>query len=240
MADRSATADRERDALGHRAASSAGGLPGGACARTSWRPMRRHCTGPTNCSTIHGLRVFSPTSVAISIGTGLLFGLAPALRLSRLDVNTALKDGGRGGTGGRRGKQLSGAACDRRNGACRRAACGSGRDDPQLPECLSRRTVGAKTENILTMFLALPEAKYPRAEAQIAFFDRLNTRLQALPGVESAAIAWRPADERCMSAAVRAGRRAFGRRKQRRPTLSALVVGPAYFSDTGCGRARRS
>ena len=36
--------------------------------------------------------------IAISIGTGILFGLAPALRLSKLDVNSALKDGGRGAT----------------------------------------------------------------------------------------------------------------------------------------------
>src|SRR5438552_16410462 len=33
---------------------------------------------------------------AVSIGTGLLFGLAPALRLSMLDVNTTLREGGRG------------------------------------------------------------------------------------------------------------------------------------------------
>ena len=46
--------------------------------------------------------------VAISIGTGILFGLAPALRLSKLDVNTTLKDGGRGATSGGRGNRLSG------------------------------------------------------------------------------------------------------------------------------------
>jgi ABC-type antimicrobial peptide transport system permease subunit len=43
--------------------------------------------------------------IAISIGTGILFGLAPAFRLSRLDVNAALKDGDRGSTGG--GSHLS-------------------------------------------------------------------------------------------------------------------------------------
>src|SRR5262249_31606479 len=37
--------------------------------------------------------------VAVSVGTGLLFGLAPALRLSKLDVNAALKDGGRSAAG---------------------------------------------------------------------------------------------------------------------------------------------
>ena len=45
--------------------------------------------------------------IAISIGTGLLFGLAPALRLSKLDVNSSLKDGGRSATGSGHGKHLS-------------------------------------------------------------------------------------------------------------------------------------
>jgi hypothetical protein len=51
--------------------------------------------------------------VAISVGTGLLFGLAPASRLSRLDVNAALKDGSRGATGRRTGIASIGAAGDR-------------------------------------------------------------------------------------------------------------------------------
>ncbi|MES1260243.1 MAG: ABC transporter permease, partial [Acidobacteriota bacterium] len=45
--------------------------------------------------------------IAISIGTALLFGLAPALRLSKIDVNAGLKEGGRGAAGGGRGKHLS-------------------------------------------------------------------------------------------------------------------------------------
>jgi predicted permease len=45
--------------------------------------------------------------VAISIATGLLFGIAPALRLSKLDINIALKDGGRGTTSGSSRKGLS-------------------------------------------------------------------------------------------------------------------------------------
>jgi predicted permease len=44
---------------------------------------------------------------AVSIGSGILFGLVPALRLSKLDVNSSLKDGSRGSSGGKRGKYLS-------------------------------------------------------------------------------------------------------------------------------------
>lgn len=45
--------------------------------------------------------------VLISVGTGLLFGLAPASRLSKADINATLKDGSCGATGGRRSKRLS-------------------------------------------------------------------------------------------------------------------------------------
>lgn len=38
---------------------------------------------------------------AISIGAGILFGLAPALQLARVDVNSSMKDGGRGAEGPR-------------------------------------------------------------------------------------------------------------------------------------------
>jgi hypothetical protein len=45
--------------------------------------------------------------VAISIFAALLFGMAPAVRLSKLDMNNTLKDGRRGATGGMGGKRLS-------------------------------------------------------------------------------------------------------------------------------------
>src|SRR5206468_384230 len=45
---------------------------------------------------------------AICVGSGILFGLAPALHISKLDVNHNLKEGGRSGTGGSRMKYLSG------------------------------------------------------------------------------------------------------------------------------------
>ena len=110
------------------AASSAGGLPDGVCARTSsrWPEVSWLILDYTMDYRVLGYLI------AISIGTGLLFGLAPAIRLSKLDVNAALKDGGRGATGGGRGTASVRPPGGRRNGARHRAACGSGSDDPQL------------------------------------------------------------------------------------------------------------
>ncbi len=53
---------------------------------------------------------------AISIATGILFGLVPALRLAKLDVNSGLKDGGRGTGASLRGRSLSGALVVTGNG----------------------------------------------------------------------------------------------------------------------------
>ena len=169
--------------------------------------------------------------IAISIGTGLLFGLTPALRLSKLDVNTALKEGGRGSTGGRRGKQLSASLLIGEMALAVVLLAGAG---VMMRSFLNVYTadVGANTENVLTMFLALPEGKYSRAESQIAFFERLTTRVQALPGVESAAIAWRPPTSGSLSLPYElAGAPPVD--EGRRPTLSALVVSPASFNTLG-------
>jgi predicted permease len=168
--------------------------------------------------------------IAISIGTGLLFGLAPALRLSKLDVNSGLKNGGRGGTGGARGKHLSAFLVIGEMALAVVLLAGAG---VMIRSFLNVYTadVGAKTANILTMFLSLRDAKYSRAESQISFFERLATRLEALPGVESVAIAWRPPT----SGALRLPYELAGAPvdEQRRPTLSALVVSPAYFRTLG-------
>jgi putative ABC transport system permease protein len=92
--------------------------------------------------------------------------------------------------------------------------------------------VGVKTANTLTMLLALPEARYPGAGTKIAFFDRLKTRLEAIPGVESIAIADRlPAGSSLKFPYELAGASPVD--EQRRPTLSAVIVGPDYFRTLG-------
>ncbi len=173
--------------------------------------------------------------IAISIATGLLFGLAPAIRLSKLDINTTLKDGGCGSIsasgGGGRGKHLASLLVIGEMALAVVLLAGAG---VMIRSFLKVHTadVGVKTENLLMAEISLPAADYARAEAQISFFERAKARLAAIPGVESVAIA--------STLPVRGSRHipyqldgAPPLDQARRPKLSALIVGPGYFRTVG-------
>ncbi len=123
----------------------------------------------------------------ITIGTGLLFGLAPALRLSKLDVNNALKDGGRGSSGGGRGKYLSGLLVVVEMALAVVLLAGAGLMIRSFMNAY-RSDLGIRNDNILTMWIQLPNANYLKPEQQLAFFDRLKTRIDGLPGVEASTV----------------------------------------------------
>jgi putative ABC transport system permease protein len=125
---------------------------------------------------------------AISLGTGVLFGLAPALRLSRLDVNTSLKDGSRGSTGTGRGKYLSGILVVAEMALAVVLLAGAGLMTRSFLNIYQTKT-GVNEKNVLVMRLLLPEAKYSHPEDQLSFHQRLKARLEALPGVDVACIA---------------------------------------------------
>jgi putative ABC transport system permease protein len=163
--------------------------------------------------------------IAISIGTGLLFGLAPALRLSKLDVNASLKDGGRGATGGGHGKHLSALLVTGEMALAVVLLAGAG---VMIRSYLKIHTadIGADTANVLGGSVSLPSEKYPRPEDKISFFDRLLPRLEAMPGVESVATAdGYPASGSAKFSYQLAGDAPGERRRK----LSTLKISPAYF-----------
>jgi putative ABC transport system permease protein len=125
--------------------------------------------------------------VGISAGTGMLFGLVPANRLSRLDLNTTLKDGGRSATG-HRGRRLSMLLVAAETALAIVLLAGAG---VMIRSFLNvyAADLGVKPDRVLTASVRLPSTRYRNAERQTAFLERLTTRLAALPGVESAALA---------------------------------------------------
>ena len=125
---------------------------------------------------------------AISIGTGILFGLAPALRLAKTDVNAALKDGGSGVSGSKFGLRLSNLLVTFQMALCVVLLAGAGLMIRSAVKLYSA-PVGVNITKVLTMRVHLPEKKYATPESWKAFHENLQKRLSALPGVESASVA---------------------------------------------------
>ena len=169
--------------------------------------------------------------IAISAGTGLLFGLAPAIRLSKLDVNAALKDGGRGSTGGARGSRLSALLVVAEMALAVILLAGASVMIRSYVNTYSA-DVGVQSKKILDGIPNLLAVRYPDATARFSFYDRLKTRLQAIPGVESVALA----SSIPLFGASRLSYELEGASpadEQSRPALSAVTVGPGYFRTMG-------
>ena len=167
--------------------------------------------------------------VAVSIGTGVLFGLAPARRMSSLDVNAALKDGGRS-SAGRGGARLSRLLVVSEMALALVLLAGAG---VMIRSFLKIYTadIGFDRDGIVTALINLPAAAYPDPDAQVAFFDRLATQVGAIPGVESAAMGSLPTGGSQRIPYELAGAPPVDARSL--PTVSALTIGPRYFKTLG-------
>jgi putative ABC transport system permease protein len=123
-------------------------------------------------------------SVVLSLLTGLVFGLAPALQSSRLDLNEALKEGGRQTSAGT-GHRLRSAMVVTEIALAVVLLVGAGLMMKSLLRLL-QTNIGFKTENLLTMTVIVPPSKYTQPNQQISFNDQLRQRVQSLPGVVGA------------------------------------------------------
>ncbi len=114
------------------------------------------------------------------------FGLLPALLAARTDVNEALKQGTRGSTSGAH-HRVRHALIVIEVALALVLLSGAGFFIRGLDRFLTRDH-GWQTAGLLTANLSLPAAKYPDDAAIIAFSDRLEARLAALPGVEAVSL----------------------------------------------------
>ena len=168
--------------------------------------------------------------VAISAGTGLLFGLAPALRLSRLDVNAALKNGGRSAGGGLRGRSVSGLLVMAEMALAVVLLMGAGVMIRGVMN-IARTPTGVNPSNVLTMSVDLPSAKYPLPGGPIEFQQRLKGRLESVPGVESVAFSSSLPGNGWMMFAPSIAYELEGAPidARKRLRIDSLVIGPDYF-----------
>ncbi len=120
----------------------------------------------------------------LSIATGIVFGLAPALQSSKMDVQSVLKESGAGGASARRNKVRSLLVVVEVASAMV-LLVGAGLLIKSFIR-LQETETGFKAENLLTMGVALPQAKYSTPQAVPAFYRQTLERIAALPGVEAA------------------------------------------------------
>ena len=124
-------------------------------------------------------------TLAVSILTGVAFGLAPAVETSRLNLSESLKEASRGNVGGGRAGRVRGALVMAEVGLALVLLVGAGLMVRSFMR-LQSVSPGFDAGNLLTMRVMLPQTKYPEDAGKIEFFRRATERIRALPGVTSA------------------------------------------------------
>ncbi len=129
-------------------------------------------------------RVFCYAGV-LSLVTGILFGLAPALQSSKLDLQAAIKNGGRSSAGADRNR-IRRLLVVSEIALAMVLLAGAGLMIKSTLRLLEVK-LGFNPENLMTMQLELPRAKYSEDDQARAFNQQLLERLEALPGIAGVA-----------------------------------------------------
>jgi putative ABC transport system permease protein len=127
-------------------------------------------------------------TAAVSLLTGLFFGLAPALQASKAGLNETLKEGGRGSTEGAGRRRLRGALVVAEMALSLMLLVGAGL---LVRSFMSLRRVdpGVNPAHVVTMQVPLPRTKYGKDEQRLGLYEQLLARVEGVPGVETAALA---------------------------------------------------
>ncbi|HEX3230490.1 MAG TPA: ADOP family duplicated permease, partial [Pyrinomonadaceae bacterium] len=126
-------------------------------------------------------------TLLLAVLTGLLFGLAPALGAAKIDLNDALKSGGRSASTGGTRRRLRSALVVLEVALALVLLVGSGL---LLKSFANLRNVelGFNPDSLLTMSLRLPNSRYAEPQQRVNFFQQTLANVSQLPGVKSAAI----------------------------------------------------
>ena len=170
-------------------------------------------------------------TVSVSILAGVLFGLAPALQVSALDLGEQLKTAAQGVlSAARTGRLLRDALVVGQVAVTLALLVGASLLLRSFAR-LRSADIGIHPQNLLTMYLDLPTSKYSTAAARREFFDQLVDRASHTPGVEAAAVSTEIPVEGGSNGYISVD-------GERDPKFSSLLVGwnfitPDYFRAFG-------
>ncbi|MEE8584246.1 MAG: ABC transporter permease, partial [Acidobacteriota bacterium] len=124
-------------------------------------------------------------TLTVAVGTGVLFGLAPALQALRPDLNESLKEGTRGSGISTAGRRFRSALVMAEVALAVILLVGAGLLLRSLVE-LQGVQLGFRPQGLLTVGFELPRSDYGQEFQQWNFYERMEQEIQALPGVEQA------------------------------------------------------
>lgn len=143
---------------------------------------------PSEVPRLHEIGLHVPVflwTLTISIVTGVLFGLAPAVQASKPDLNTALKESSGRNPGSFKGSGLRNLLVVSEVAVALLLLVGAGLMTKSFVR-LQQVDPGFDATNVVSMNIALPTSKYRQQQVNV-FYDQLIERLRNLPGVKSVA-----------------------------------------------------
>jgi predicted permease len=126
-------------------------------------------------------------TLGVSLLSGLIFGLAPALHDSKMNVSHELKAGNRNDTSGGGRSRTRSLLVIGEVAISLVLLIGAGLLVKSFMQ-LQNVNLGFSPDNLLVVRLALPKARYAKVEAITAFYDKVSPQLELLPGVQSASL----------------------------------------------------
>jgi putative ABC transport system permease protein len=175
-------------------------------------------------------RVFGWTAL-VSLLTGLVFGLAPALQSARLNLDETLKEGGRGETEGAGKRRWRNLLVVSELAMAVMLLIGAGLLLNSFWR-LQRVDPGVDPRQTLTMQIPLQGPRYAQSQQANAFYDQLIERVKTLPGVRAAAVSNSlPPDEQPWSDDFTIEGRPVDPREA--PIANDIRVSPEYFQTLG-------
>ena len=125
---------------------------------------------------------------AICLLTGIIFGVAPALQVSKTNVNEILKEGGRGAAGGKRARVMRSVLVVGELALTVVLLIGAGLMVRSFLK-LYNADLGIETEHLMTMRADLPSTKFDTPEKRHQQFDAILSKVKSVAGVRSASLA---------------------------------------------------
>jgi putative ABC transport system permease protein len=156
----------------------------------TWGVAALQQAAPTNIPRLASITIDRPVllfTLSIALGTGLIFGMAPAWQSASANQSEALKEGGRSSGEGSRGRRVRHTLVVIEVAVALVLLVGGGLLARSLA-VIAKTDLGFNPRNVLALSIELPRYKYPEDSRVIQFYEQVVERIAALPGVQSVGV----------------------------------------------------